>query len=455
MRSVFVLFRWEYRRILSNWRQTLAIFLVPSLVLLLALYLFPVLVNYLSTGNVGRASVVLVSPDENMLSFIKSDAYAVTYTYKIWSADMYSDAIMDNSAAGITSGGGIIAVFHSSVSLPPDAIPGSVQPDDGTQAAAGEASFPEAVDSYFTSLSAGTGEAATTAVISIYSDSSIIMSQTIAYQFEQDVLPRYKDYLIKTAGSSFYSEGGGAPFLIDNFNPYTKLMEYRSQANSMGARVIPGILILLLYYCVYSLSGDILASDRDRGFLSKLILTPLSTRGLLWGKALAVIGISALTSVITLLVLVISSWANRSNNPLSLIPFGLLLSPAQFGLIMASILCAASVMTMICFKVIVDLKDMQDITLNLQLPLLLFLVDFFLQLFRVSPAYLAEYFIPVHNNLLLIHDIMAGTADITRYAIIFAVDFLTAALLYRNITRTFEMDSGKTNKRGKNRRRVL
>jgi len=74
MRSMFVLFRWECRRILSNWRQTMAIFLVPSIVLLLALYLFPVLVDYISTGNIGKAPIVLVSPDEYMLSFIKTDS---------------------------------------------------------------------------------------------------------------------------------------------------------------------------------------------------------------------------------------------------------------------------------------------------------------------------------------------------------------------------------------------
>jgi len=452
---MFVLFRWECRRILSNWRQTMAIFLVPSLVLLLALYLFPVLVNYLSTGNVGKASVVLVSPDNNMLSFIESDSYAVTYSYRIWSSDMYSDALADNSAAGITADGGIIVVFHSAGILPSGTASGGVPAGDGTQSGDGTIPFPEAVDSYFAALLKGADGAATTAAVSVYSDSNIIMSQTMAYQFEQDVLPRYKDYLIKAAGNSFYSKGGGAPFLIDNFNPYTKLMVYRSQANAMGAWVIPGILILLLYYCVYSLSGDILASDRDRGFLSKLILTPLTTRGLLWGKALAVIGIAALTSVITLLVLLLSSWANRSNNPLSLIPFGLLLTPVQFAFIMASVLCAATVMTLICFKVIVDLRNMQDITLNLQLPLLLFLIDFFLQLFRGSPAYPAEYFIPVHNNLLLIHDIMADTADISRFIITIAVNFLTAVLLYRGITRTFEQESGKTDNRAKNRRRVL
>ena len=113
MKSMIVLFRWECRRILSNWRQTMAIFLVPSLVLLLALYLFPVLVDYISTGNVGKASIVLVAPDDYMRSFITSDSYAANYTYRIWTADTYSTALSDNSAARVTEDGGIIVVFQS------------------------------------------------------------------------------------------------------------------------------------------------------------------------------------------------------------------------------------------------------------------------------------------------------------------------------------------------------
>ena len=416
----------------------MAIFLVPSLVLLLALYLFPVLVNYISTGNIGRASVILVSADDNMLSFIETDSYAGTYSYKIWSSDEYFKSLEDGGAAKVTENGGIFVVFESV----------------GEPKADSDNTFTDAVGSYFDELSAGSGSSESTARVSVISNSGILMSRTMALQFEEDVLPRYRDYLIRTAGSSIYEKGGGTPFLIDNLNPYTKLMEFRNQANTAGARVIPGILILLLYYCVYSLSGDILASDRERGFLSKLTLTPLSTRGLLWGKALAITGISALTSVVTLLVLILSSWANRSNNPLSLIPFGLLLTPAQLGLTMVSIICAALVMTMLCFKIIVDIPNMQDITLNLQLPLLLFLVDFFLQLFRGSRALPAEYFVPAHNNLLLIHDVFAGTAGILQASIVLTVDILTVLILYVYVKRSFEQESGKTLRRIKNRRRL-
>ena len=439
MRSMFVLFRWECRRILSNWRQTIAIFLVPSIVLLLALYLFPVLVDYISTGNIGRAPIVLVSADEYVLSFIRTDPLAAGYSYKIWSANTYSAALTDGSAAGVTADGGIIVVFQSA---------------DEALFADSTSTYTDAINTHFQMISEGKENNHTSAVISIYSDPRIIMSQTTAYQFQENILPRYKDYLIKTAGRSFYSEGGGAPFTVDIFNPFTKLMEYRSVANPMGARVIPGILLLLLYYCVYALSGDILAADRDRGFLAKLTLTPLSTRGLLWGKGLAVAGVSSLTSLITLLVLLLSSWTNRSNNPLSLIPFGLLLTPSQLALIIGSVICAAVVMTMYCFKVILDLHNMQDIIMNLQLPLLLFLVDFFLQLFRTSTPVWVEYAIPWHNNLLLIHDIMAGTVYLPFYAVISVFDIIIAFFLYRNIKRTFEQESASRKTWFKFRRRI-
>jgi len=439
MRSMFVLFRWECRRILSNWRQTMAIFLVPSIVLLLALYLFPVLVDYISTGNVGSAPIVLVSADEYMLSFVKTDPPASNYSYKIWSPAAYSAALTDGRAAGVTADGGIIIVFQSA---------------DEALSADSTSTYTDAINTYFQMLSEGKGNYHTSAVISIYSDPRIIMSQTTAYQFQENILPRYKDYLIKTAGSSFYLKGGGSPFSIDTFNPFTKLMEYRSVANPMGARVIPGILLLLLYYCVYALSGDILAADRDRGFLATLTLTPLSTSGLLWGKGLAVAGVSSLTSLITLLVLLLSSWTNRSNNPLSLIPFGLLLTLPQLILIIGSIICAAILMTMFCFKVILDLHNMQDIIMNLQLPLLLFLVDFFLQLFRTSTPSWVEYLIPLHNNLLLIHDIMAGTAYFPFYAAISVFDIAVAFFLYRNVKRTFEQDSASRKIRHNLKRRT-
>lgn len=438
MKAMLTIFRWECRRILTNWRQSVAIFLIPAVVLLGAIYVFPLLVSYLSTGSVTRPTVVLVSPDTASIAFFKTDSMASQYTYSVWDSKRFEAAVSDGSASAVTKRGGFFAVFTA---------------DDTDPAVAGEKGFSSTVRDFFSAVKENP-DALTHAVVTLYYDPGIEMSYTLAYQFKNDVLPLYSDYLLQTEGSIIYSGGGGDPFLIDVFNPYTSLMEKRAEANPAAARVIPGILILLLYYCVYSLSGDILAADRERGFLSKLTLTPISTRSLLFGKALAVIAISIGTSLVTLLVLFLSSWANRTNNPLSLIPFGLLLTPAELAYILLSITCAAVLMTMYTFKVILDLKKMSDITMNLQLPLILFLIDFFMQIFRFSSPDLLEYAIPLHNNLLLIHNVMAGTIQFPQVLFVVIFDLIITVYLYQNASVRFEQED-KRRLRKKNKRRFV
>jgi ABC-type Na+ efflux pump permease subunit len=214
-------------------------------------------------------------------------------------------------------------------------------------------------------------------------------------------------------------------------------MNHRSIANDAAGKVIPGMMILLLYYCVYSLSGDILAADRQRGFLSKLTLTPISTGALLGGKAMAVVSIGFLTSAFTILILILSSWANRSNSPLSLLPFGLFLFPTQLVMIFASILVAAMLMVAYCFKVIMDLNKMQDILMNLQMPLLLFLIDFFLQLFRNPSPVPGEYFIPLHNNMIIIRDILDGSLQTGRFGFVMVLNLILVFILFQSVHKSF------------------
>jgi hypothetical protein len=404
----------------------MAVFLIPSAALLAALYIFPFLVDYLSTGNVGNAPVILVNPDASVQKFVSTDTLASTYTYKIWTNEEYESSLTDGRAADAVTDGSFFVVFLS-------------QPDEGNEDYGFD--YSEAVLAFFEEAANGNSDVASTAVVAVYFDPGTIQSYTMARQFEQTVLPRYSDYLVESVGRSIYQAGGGDPFTVDSFHPYTKIMENRSRANPAGARVIPGVIILLLYYCVYSLSGDMLAADRERGFLSKITLTPISTRALIWGKALAISSISVLTSAITLFVILLSSWFNRTNNPLSLIPYGLLLTPSQTALIIGSIFCASILMTMYCFKVILDLHKMQDILLNLQLPLLLFLADFFLQLFRPSEAVLVEYIIPLHNNLLLIHDVMIDHVSLQKYIFVLLYDLAIVFLLFSNARRKFEPET--------------
>ena len=68
---------------------------------------------------------------------------------------------------------------------------------------------------------------------------------------------------------------------------------------------------------------------KNRGFLSKLVMTPVPPSKLLAGKALAINILVTGSSLVTFFFLFLSSWLNRSNDVGSLLPFGLLLMPDQ------------------------------------------------------------------------------------------------------------------------------
>lgn len=421
MKSAWVIFRWEIKRILSNWRQTLAVFLVPAMVLLLALYLFPMIVDYLASGAVGRSQIILIDPHDSFTSFSQKNTLAKNYRYTVISSGEFEKALADGSAKEMTERGSFFVAF-------------SVLPYEGET---DENSFGDAVTGYYDRLAVNNNQIGSTAFISVIFDPNNAKSYSGSLQFSTDVLVPYKEYVLRTVGKEYFENGGGYAFSVNSFNPYTQLMKHRSVANPAAGRVIPGAVILLLYYCIYSLSGDTLAADRERGFLAKIALTPISSRSLLFGKAMAVISVGLLTSLTTILVMLLSSWVNRSNNPMSLIPFGLFLFPSQLALMLLAVLAAAALMTAYCFKVILDLDKMQDIIMNLQIPLLLFLLDFFLQLFRGTAPMNGEYWIPLHNVIIIIRDILSGTLHTDMYVFVIAMNIILAGLIFIAARKAF------------------
>ncbi len=414
MRATFLLLRWELRRVFSNWRQTVSVFLVPSLVLLISLYAFPVLLNFISSGSIGRGAIVLVDPDPSFISFTEDNAAAGRAYYEIISGGEFSIMIENGEAEKQLKRGRIFVAF-------------SAFPFEGS---ADDPGFSEAVRHYYARLIEGNTEIGSTAFISITYDRSNPSSHANYLQFETDVFLPYEDYLVRVLGGEYYDSGGGKIFDINRVNPYTTLMGHRSVANPAASRVIPGILVLLAYYCVYSLATDTLAADRQRGFLSKIALTPIGTSSLLAGKAISVMLISSVSSFITLLVLNLSSWVNFSNSQNSLLPFGLMIFPMDLLAVVVTLLTVTFMMTAFCFAVILSLGEIRDVTLNLQIPLIFFLIEFFVHLFRPAGVVIIEYLIPAHNSLMILRDTISGELNVIIFAIVNLINLSLAVFMF-------------------------
>lgn len=383
MSKILTIFMWEIRKLFSSWRRTFTLFLLPAIFLVGMLNLFPVLINYMTTGSLNKQPVMVVNAPDSFRDYLDENIKTNAFKYEFISADEFKEFKSDKADYHKRLHQGLLICYFY----------------------AGEDTndFDGVITSYYKELSNGNAEAKSDAVVCVVCDANSITSQTRAEQLRVGILKDYQGSLIDKLGGEFGITGSSL-FSVDSFNPVTDFEDYRTSANTTASRVVSGVLMILMYYTTYSLVSDMFASERDRGFMDKLIMTPVSRRKIYIGKILAIDVIVSFSTLITLGLLFLSSWMNRSNDAMSLLPFGMLLTPSELLIVVLMIPVTALIMTAICVSTVFSLKNMQDITTNLQLPLIYFLGDFFLQMFRGTRPTTLEYFIPVHNAMQLISE---------------------------------------------------
>ena len=412
MKKTYSIFRWELKKIFSNWHKTVTLFLLPAVLMMLALNIFPLLINYMSTGSFSKKPIILVGAPKSFHDYVNETADANVYTYKDLSYSEFNKFIeTEEKMKELLKGGTVICYFGS---------------DDGDE----DISFDDIVSDYYNELAKGNSEATSNAVIFLGHDGESLTGQLRAEQFRRGVLDNYQASLIDRLGGD-YANIGSNLFSTDSFNPVTKFMDNRTPADRSASRIVPGMLLIMMYYCVYSLASDMFASEKERGFWAKLIMTPVSSVQIFAGKILAILLIVSGATYLTALLLFFSSWLNTSNDAMSLLPFGMMLTPSELLILIITIPFTVFVMTAACISTIFSLKKMQDITVNLQLPLIFFLGDFFIQMFRGTRPMTLEYFIPMHNSLALISETYMAQEKLWHVLVVLAINAAVAFLVLR------------------------
>ena len=410
MRKIVTVFKWEINKLFSSWKRTVTLFLLPAILLMAALNVFPLLINYMSTGSISKHPVTVVAAPASFRRYVEENVDARVFDYDFITYKEFNEMTEDRESFRKQIRKGMLICYFAS---------GDAFKD-----------FDQVVSEYYEEVSAGNRAAVSEATIFVGFDENSITSESRAEQFIEGVLKKYQDGLIDTLGGD-YSVVGSSLFETDTFNPITDFEDYRTIANTAAARVVPGVLLIMMYYCVYSLVSDMFASERDRGFMAKLLMTPVKPKHIYAGKILAINVIVSAATYVTMLLLFFSSWINRSNDAMSLLPFGMMLTPSELMIVVFAVPVAVLLMTAVCISTVFQLERMQDITINLQLPLVFFLGDFFLQMVRGTRPVTMEYFIPLHNTLALIAETFMAQNKAWHVILIYLLNLGLALLILR------------------------
>lgn len=437
MRHTFTIFKWEMNKLLGNWRRTLAVLLLPAILLLAAINVFPLLMNYLSTGHLQSRPLTVVGAPDSFIDYIEenklADQYDITWLSEKKFEKLYTRSKDKKSHFELGKKVKDIFFLRGNDALREELKSGEIflffRSADRVDQEWYQTDFDQSVEKYFTDLAQGR-ESTISSKIIIYCDTSSMTSNMQAQQFQLDIGDGYTAYLNNVLGRKYIEIGGGDRWELDAFNPFQFVIQHRASANAGAARTIPCMLILLMYYCVYSLTSETMASARESGFLTKVYLTPISSEALLTGKALAVIVVGMISAVATFLLLFFSSWLNHSNSAFSMLPFGLFLTGKQLLVCLITLFMTAISMVALCFNVVFSLRRMEDIIMNLQVPLVLLIFDFFATIFRPSAATLMEYILPFHNSAMVLRDVFRGSMETGRSVIAMSINLLLTILLF-------------------------
>ena len=208
----------------------MAVFLIPAAVMVFAINLFPKLLNYLSTGSLGAQKVIVIDAPQSFMDFPgkKQDLYKYEFVTSGGPEDVDFDATVKE---------GYRKIFQEN----------KIQND--------------LVNCY------------------VFFDQEKFLTEAKADQYTVDVLDAYKNYLHDMYFEEFVGKTVET-FTVDEYNPITFILNNRSVANTAAAHVIPGIMAILMYYCSYSLACDMIAMEKNRGFLNKLVMTPASPKAI-------------------------------------------------------------------------------------------------------------------------------------------------------------------------------
>lgn len=416
MRHILTIWRWEINKIIGNWQKAAAIFLVPAAIMVLAINLFPQILSYLTTGSIGSQKVIIVNAPDSFIDYGDKHLESYNYEYIHWELDEIDEPQIQEQI----SSGSLLVLFERDNEY--DYL-----------------NFDGAVETYYDQISRGNVHYESEAYARIFYNPSSVVLATKAESFKVNVMEPYKSSLLYTLGGS-YSEMADSNITIDGYNPITTVLNHRSNANFMAARVVPGILALLMYYCVYSLTCDMLAQEKTRGFLAKLVMSPVEPLYIIAGKIAAIVSLVTVSGLITFLFLFISSWLNRSNDSMSLLPFGMLLKPVELLYLVLIIPAVGFAMAAFCFMVTLQLNRLGDIIANLQVPLMFFLIDFFIQLVSSSEATFIEVIIPIHNIIAITKMAYVSSIDFLRFLLAMFVNVGFGLLVCRECAKKLAED---------------
>ena len=207
MRHTITILKWEMSKIINNWQKTIKVFLLPALLLLAAINVFPMLMNYLSTGSLQSHPVTLINAPDSFVEYVDENPKSSFYSFT-WLTLEEAEDMEEGWVEATKEKNGIFVMFFASENKH-------------------IVDFDSCVEDYYSRLAYGRNTNNLNMIVEI-DYAGDYSSYLQAEQFKVDVADGYSSYLLENLGQEYLDAGGGDRWETDKFNPFSFVTNNRS-----------------------------------------------------------------------------------------------------------------------------------------------------------------------------------------------------------------------------------
>lgn len=227
----------------------------------------------------------------------------------------------------------------------------------------------------------------------------------------EGLLPVIKSNILKPyAESMFLAEQG---ILKENFEVITEdTSSELERTNRTASLMLPYMMIIMLFMNLVSVVADSIAGEKERGTLTKQLLSPIDNSQMILGKLLGTTVIGMISSAVFFAALIGGSYAADKFLGMDILGIGeSALNAGQIGImfvgfIFLSMVFVAAIALMSSFADTV--KEAKNMSLVIYY---LVIIAALATGFRVGEAPKAAYLIPVYNFSVFMQKLLVGSVD--------------------------------------------
>lgn len=230
-------------------------------------------------------------------------------------------------------------------------------------------------------------------------------------------------------------------FTVNSDNEEMVIQDDQKANGKALGMMLPYFVTILLFAGAMGIGTDMIAGEKERGTMSSLLVTPIKRSSIIFGKVFALMTISGLSSIVSVVAMVVSmpiltkAMTGEASDSM-MIEF----TPQQILMMGALLVALAFLYSTIIALVSVFAKTIKEASSYVMPVYMLVLVVGLLTMYMSGDPDPVAFYIPIYNSAIVLKGILSQEVTMAQYGITLAITFGTGLVLTGVIAKAFESE---------------